>query len=190
MKRKLLLLPLTLCLAACQPDLGISPCERTPDMPPGLKMEHYRGATPACVPNAITLNVTELQTLLQTAEPVLIDVWAILRRNEPGFPSEWLPNEDHYSLPEAVWLPNVGYGTLDAEMETYLQTHLQRLSGGNKHQPLVFFCVADCWMSWNTAQRVREYGYTHVYWFKDGTDGWQQAGLPLHTVTPQALALP
>ena len=124
MKRKLLLLPLTLCLAACQPDLGITQCERTPDMPPELKMEHYRGATPACVPNAITLNVTELQTLLQTAEPVLIDVWAILRRNEPGFPSEWLPNEDHYSLPEAVWLPNVGYGTLDAEMETYLHTHL------------------------------------------------------------------
>jgi rhodanese-related sulfurtransferase len=50
--------------------------------------------------------------------------------------------------------------------------------------PLVFFCVADCWMSWNTVQRVRGYGYTQVYWYKDGTDGWAEAGLPLVSVDP------
>ncbi len=186
MKWGSLLLPFCcFCLSACQPDLGLADCERTPDMPTGLKMAHYRGATPACVPDGITLNVTELQTLLQRPEPpVLIDVWAILLRQEAGFPSVWLPNEAHESLPKAVWLPNVGYGELAPEIETYLQTNLQRLSGDDKHKPLVFFCVADCWMSWNTVQRVRQYGYTQVYWFKDGTDGWAEAGLPLEQATP------
>lgn len=148
-------------------------------------MEHYRGPTPACVPNGITLDVAGLQALLQQPEPpVLIDVWAILRRVEAGFGSVWLPNETHDSLPGAVWLPNVGYGKLEPDLENYLQRNLQRLSAGDKGKPLVFFCVADCWMSWNTVQRVRGYGYTQVYWYKDGTDGWAEAGLPLVSVDP------
>lgn len=150
-------------------------------------MDHYRGPTPACVPNAATLDVAGLQVLQQWEKPVLIDVWAILLRKEAGFPSEWLPNEEHTSLPGAVWLPNVGYGKLEPDIETYLQRQLQRLTGGDKSKPLVFFCVADCWMSWNTAQRTREYGYTNVYWYKDGADGWAEAGLPLHQVDPLPL---
>ena len=180
-------LALSCLLAACsgKPELGISDCPRTPDMPSALKMEHYRGPTPACVPNATTLNVGELQSLQkQSAKPVLVDVWAILRRVEEGFGSTWLPNEEHLSLPGAVWLPNVGYGKLEPDLEHYLQTNLERLTGGDKATPLVFFCVADCWMSWNTAQRVREYGYTQVYWFKDGTDGWAEAGQDLVAVGP------
>lgn len=185
MKRGLLLPFLCLCLAACQPDSDVSTCKRTPNMPPGLKMEHYRGPTPACVPNGITLDVAGLQALQQQPDkPLLIDVWAILLRKEEGFPSEWLPNEAHDSLPGAVWLPNVGYGQLEPDMKTYLQHNLQRLTGGDKHKPLVFFCVADCWMSWNAVQRVRKYGYTKVYWYKDGVDGWEEAGLPLVTATP------
>lgn len=184
MKRSLLLAFICLLFAACQPVSDAFTCERTPDMPPGLKMDHYRGPTPACVPNGITLDIAGLQALQQTDEPVLIDVWAILLRKEAGFPSVWLPNEDHYSLPDAVWLPNVGYGELEPELERYLQDNLQHLTGGDKGKPLVFFCVADCWMSWNTVQRVRSYGYERVYWYKEGTDGWQEAGLPLTKTEP------
>lgn len=187
MKRSLLPAFLCLGLTACQPGSDALTCERTPDMPPGLKMEHYRGPTPACVPNAATLDVPSLQALQRKEKPILIDVWAILLRRETGFPSEWLPNEEHDSLPGAVWLPNVGYGKLEPDIETYLQHNLQRLSGGDKGKPLVFFCVADCWMSWNAAQRVREYGYTNVYWYKDGVDGWAEAGLPLSKVDPLPL---
>ncbi len=184
-------------LAACSADsesapdpepLGISTCERTAEMPATLKLDRYRGPTPACVPNGITLNISELQTLQQREpSPVLVDVWAILRRVEEGFGSTWLPNEAHLSLPGAVWLPNVGYARLEPDLDNYLQTHLTRLTAGDKNYPVVFFCVADCWMSWNTVQRVRDYGYTRVYWFKDGTDGWAEAGLELVAVQPVEL---
>ncbi|MEZ5477359.1 MAG: rhodanese-like domain-containing protein [Thiolinea sp.] len=190
---------LLLCLAVLQAEACPEPsgreaatppvCIRTPDMPEQLRMDHYRGPTPVCVPNAVTLDIPGLQALLaQSPSTVLIDVWAILLRQEEGFPSVWLPNEAHYSLPGAVWLPNVGYGELKPDLEAYLRSNLQRLTAGNKDHPLVFFCVADCWMSWNTVQRVRDYGYTQVYWFKNGTDGWQEAGLELVEVEPVPLA--
>lgn len=175
---------LSLALAACQPDAATPDCERTPEMPPGMKLDHYHSPTPACVPQGTTLDTAGVQSLQRTAKPILIDVWAILLRKEAGFPSEWLPNDVHDSLPGAVWLPNVGYGTLEPDTENYLQHHLQRLTDGDKTRPLVFFCVADCWMSWNASQRASAYGYTQVYWYKEGTDGWAEAGLPLIKAEP------
>ncbi|MEM7239896.1 MAG: PQQ-dependent catabolism-associated CXXCW motif protein, partial [Pseudomonadota bacterium] len=41
------------------------------------------------------------------------------------------------------------------------------------------FCLAGCWMSWNAAKRALEYGYTDVYWYPDGTDGWDFSGYEL-----------
>jgi len=160
-------------------------CERTADMPAALKMDHYRSATPDCVLGGKTIHTEQLQNLLQQDEPpILIDVWAILRRAEEGFGSEWLPNKKHYSLPNTVWLPNVGYGLIPPDMEIYLSEQLHELTAANKQHPLVFFCVADCWMSWNAVQRAAELGYTNVYWYKNGIDGWQEAGLPLEEVHP------
>jgi len=38
-------------------------------------------------------------------------------------------------------------------------------------------------MSWNAAKRAIALGYT-VAWYPDGTDGWQDAGLPLSVAVP------
>jgi PQQ-dependent catabolism-associated CXXCW motif protein len=46
-------------------------------------------------------------------------------------------------------------------------------------QPIVIYCLADCWMSWNAVKRAASYGYTKLYWYRDGTDGWSDAGLPV-----------
>lgn len=162
-------------------------CERTSEMPPGLRMKQYRGITPACVPNGQTLDIPGLQQLIEQEDPILIDVWAIVRSVDEDFGSMWLPNREHYSLPGAVWLPNVGYGKIKPDLEPYLKENLQRLTGGDKAKPLVFFCVMDCWMSWNTVQRVVDYGYSRVYWYRDGTDSWEEAGLPLVEVHPVEL---
>ena len=40
-------------------------------------------------------------------------------------------------------------------------------------------------MSWNAARRLRAVGYTSVAWFAEGTDGWQDMGLPLVDATPE-----
>ena len=39
-------------------------------------------------------------------------------------------------------------------------------------------------MSWNAAKRVIMWGYTGVIWYPEGTDGWQDAGLPLEEAKP------
>ena len=46
-------------------------------------------------------------------------------------------------------------------------------------ESLAIYCLAQCWMSWNAAKRAIEYGYRSVYWYRDGTDGWQELGYPL-----------
>ena len=47
---------------------------------------------------------------------------------------------------------------------------------------LLFFCLADCWMSWNAAKRAQEYGYTSVLWYPEGTDGWRFEDWPVEKV--------
>ena len=85
------------------------------------------------------------------------------------------------NIPGSVWLPNVGYGELSAEFADYFRTELERLTGGDKSKPLVFYCDANCWMSWNAAKRAMTYGYSAVQWYPDGTDGWKEADLPLES---------
>lgn len=165
-------------------------CQRTAEMPSNYRMQHYRGATPDCVPNAITINTQELQTLLQQTKPILLDVHGAMSRTDPDFGHEWLIASPRKSLPHAIWLPNVGEGKLSLETDQYFQSHVARLTQNDKQQPLVVFCVADCWMSWNAAQRLREYGYEQVYWYKLGTDGWGETGLEFQDVEPEPMLLP
>ena len=93
----------------------------------------------------------------------------------PG--SLWLPPARH-NIPGSVWLPNVGYGRLSDELEAYFRAQLRRLTAGDPDRPLVIYCRADCWMSWNAARRALAWGYRRVYWYPDGTTGWGAAGLP------------
>ena len=50
----------------------------------------------------------------------------------------------------------------------------------------MFYCARNCWMSWNAARRaVVELGYTSVYWYPDGPDGWREAGHELAQAVPE-----
>jgi rhodanese-related sulfurtransferase len=40
-------------------------------------------------------------------------------------------------------------------------------------------------MSWNAAKRALSYGYTNIAWYREGTDGWAAALLPLEEVQPE-----
>ncbi len=84
----------------------------------------------------------------------------------------------------SVWLPDVGKGTLTPALETYFQTNLTALTGGNKARPIIVYCQADCWMSWNAVQRAASYGYTALHWYRDGTDGMRDWDVPQVPATP------
>ena len=148
--------------------------------PKGYRTSHYRAPTPADVPHGTTVTTEQLQQLIATDKPVLIDVQAVVVRPEAAeFGMSWLPNEPRYHIPGSVWLPNVGYGELDPVIEQYFRTNLHRLTQGDKDQPIVIYCVLDCWMSWNAVQRAAEFGYRTIYWYREGTDGWAEYGLQL-----------
>ena len=69
-------------------------------------------------------------------------------------------------------------------MTEYFRAGLETATGGDKSRPLVFFCLAECWMSWNAAKRALEDGHQAVFWYPEGTDGWAAALLPLERVEP------
>ena len=48
----------------------------------------------------------------------------------------------------------------------------------------MFFCKADCWMSWNAARRAVALGYGRVAWFPGGTDAWAAVGRALVPAVP------
>lgn len=155
--------------------------------PPGYRMDHYRAPTPAGLSGASTVTLAELRRLIEHfPDTRLIDVMpAPPRPADRAASAVWAP-PPRRSLPGAVWLPNVGYGTLSGDQERYFRTGLETLSKGDRTSRLVFFCEPDCWMSWNAAKRAVEWGYGNVYWYSDGAMRWQEAGYALETVQPFA----
>ena len=69
----------------------------------------------------------------------------------------------------------------------YFTYYLHQQSRGDTRQPFVFYCRSDCWLSWNAARRAHAMGYRQLYWYRDGVDAWEQAGLPLVPAQPAEL---
>ncbi|AWB08996.1 hypothetical protein A6A40_28820 (plasmid) [Azospirillum humicireducens] len=152
--------------------------------PDGYRMADYRSPTPPTLRGAETVGPEDVARLAQ-AGAVLVDVLPTPPRPgglAPG--SRWVP-PPHRSLPGARWLPNVGYGALSADQETYFRNSLEALTAGDRKRPLVVFCQPDCWMSWNAAKRAVALGYQSVKWYPAGADGWVAAGRDLVTVEPE-----
>jgi PQQ-dependent catabolism-associated CXXCW motif protein len=106
------------------------------------------------------------------------------RRPENLPPSAlWMPLP-HRDIPGSLWLPDIGRGALSPEVEGYFRDHLATATKLRKDAAVVFYCLADCWMSWNAAKRAASWGYTQIYWYRDGTDGWDAAKLPMQDAEP------
>ena len=99
-------------------------------------------------------------------------------------PSDYRMEDYRSPVPGSIWLPDTGYGALAPVMQQYFERGLQQVTGGDRGRALVFYCLANCWMSWNAAKRAVALGYTHVAWYPDGTDGWAEHHLPLEARAP------
>lgn len=153
----------------------------TPAWAEGYRLHDYRAPTPLALEGAVTVDTDEAKELMDKGAVVPIDVLPAPRRPDGA----WLLPKPRRSLPGATWLANAGYGDLSPEMRDWFKGQLEQLSGGDKARPLMFFCIIDCWMSWNAARRAMTLGYSRIYWYPDGTDGWEFADLPLVDVAPR-----
>ena len=128
--------------------------------PSGYRMEDFRTPVPATLHGARVLTDDEAADIWNKNGAVFIDVYPQAPK-PPNLPAGTFWREpSHRSIEGAQWLPNVGYGALSATMDEHFRSRLERLSKGKRDAPLIFFCLKDCWMSWNAAKRALEYGYT------------------------------
>ncbi|MGI9435230.1 MAG: quinoprotein dehydrogenase-associated putative ABC transporter substrate-binding protein [Geminicoccaceae bacterium] len=152
--------------------------------PDGYRMADYRAPVPATLQGAEVLTTDALAALIVAEEAILIDVMPAPRK--PKDTGLWIaPKRDH--IPGSAWLANTGYGALSAEFASFLEDSLKTLTGDDPARRLVFYCEADCWMSWNAAKRALALGYENVAWYPEGTDGWAAAALPLVTSEPHPM---
>lgn len=155
----------------------------------GFRLGHYRAPTPESVPNATRITLAELRALLEEPNVALIDVMAHTGAGPDPSTGQWRLSEVRKNIPGSVWLPEVGKGRLGPYLRRYFEDNLEKITGGDKSYPIVFYCLADCWPSWNAAKRAGEWGYKNVLWFAEGTDGWLEADLPLQEARPVPIDL-
>ena len=155
-----------------------------PIEPEGYRIDDYRAPTPRTVAGGVVLDTDAAHELWKTGAAVWIDVLPAPRRpaNLPAA-AFWMPLP-HRDIPGSLWLPDVGRGVLSPELEGFFRHQLEAATNSRKDAEVVFYCLADCWMSWNATKRAASWGYTQVYWYRDGTDGWGAAKLPMEDREP------
>jgi PQQ-dependent catabolism-associated CXXCW motif protein len=148
----------------------------------------WTGPTDAPVPATLrggrVVHATALAAELAHGGVVVIDVSDAPRRPDtlaPGAP--WMPLA-HRGVPGALWIPGAGAGAIGADLDEFYRARLDAATQGNLDAPLVVYCHAKCWLSWNGAKRAIGYGYRRVQWFPDGIEGWTAAGQPTASAPP------
>ncbi|MDD2867508.1 rhodanese-like domain-containing protein [Neomegalonema sp.] len=141
----------------------------------GFRMENFRAPTPDSLPGGVVAHLEMAEAASERGVYQLVDVYAEGMKPVPDS-GEWAIFNDRLHLPGSIWLPGVGGGALDEATEAYFRRALERITQGDKARGLMFYCMSDCWQSWNAARRAILWGYEKVAWYPLGTDGWLEAG--------------
>jgi PQQ-dependent catabolism-associated CXXCW motif protein len=160
------------------------------DMDPvtGYRVEHYRAPTPEAAPGARRIDLAGLDRLRGEGAVLLLDV-IVGKGLRDARDGQWRASERHDGIEGSHWLPELGRGRMDPALEAAFRATLEAMTSGKDH-PIVVFCLADCWMSWNAARRLALWGHTRVHWFSEGLDAWGGADRPLVPLTPRPVLWP
>ncbi|WP_158291956.1 rhodanese-like domain-containing protein [Paracraurococcus ruber] len=140
----------------------------------------------AAAPGIGTIDTAAAWRLFQAGGAAWIDVLDAPRR-PAGLPADtlWRP-APRFGIPGSLWLPGAGHEVLPPEAEARFLAALEQATGGDRDRPLVVYCLMDCRLSRTAAQRAAGWGWRRVLWYREGTDGWEAAGLPLAAAQPAA----
>lgn len=155
----------------------------------GYRIGRQRSPTPEDIPPPAKLVDSQTAAALIAEGALVLDVLGATQSRFDELDGSWLVSKERLSLPGALWLPETGRGRLDPVMQAYLAENIAAATAENRDHPIVVFCIADCWMSWNAAQRISAMGYTQVNWYRLGTDGWLDEGWALEPVDPVPVAV-
>ncbi len=152
--------------------------------PDGYRTADYRSPTPNSLKGARTVSTGDAEAMWRSGSAIFIDVMPHPPRPAGLPPGTIWREKPRSNIPGSVWLPDTGYGALAPATEEYFRAGLELATGRDHTRVLVFYCLLDCWMSWNAAKRAISIGYSNVVWYPEGTDGWQIAGLALEDAKP------
>jgi PQQ-dependent catabolism-associated CXXCW motif protein len=153
--------------------------------PEGYRLEDYRAPTPLTLRGARAIGTEEAEQIWRGRSATFVDV--LPRPPRPrNLPEATLwRDKPRPNIPGSIWLPDTGYGELAPSMADYFAKGIEKATHGDRARRLVVYCLTDCWMSWNAAKRALALGYADVAWYREGTDGWSAALLPLEDSTPE-----
>jgi len=158
--------------------------DAAPPEPEHYRNEDYRAPTPKTLRGVRVIATVEAEALWRAGTAAFVDVMPHVPR-PADLPAGTIWREKpRRNIPGSVWLADTGYGELAASTADYFKAGLERVTGGDHAKVVVIYCQRDCWMSWNAAKRAVSLGYAAIAWYPDGTDGWQEVGLPLNEATP------
>lgn len=151
--------------------------------PDGYRIARYRASVSRAPGGVNRIAPAAAARLRPDRDAIFIDVLPAEggHRESDG---RWRLARERKSIPRAHWFPEVGRGVLQPDMATWFSSGVRQLTNGRRDRMLILFCLSDCWMSWNAARRLKAWGYSNVWWLAEGTDGWQELGLPLIPATP------
>jgi PQQ-dependent catabolism-associated CXXCW motif protein len=153
--------------------------------PAGYRLGEYRAVTPATLSGGRVVTTEEAEKIWRDHSGSFVDVLPRPPRPKTLPEDTVWHDKPRLDIPGGIWLPDTGYGELAPSMADYFANGLLKVTGGDKTRLLVLYCLTDCWMSWNAAKRAISLGYSNVAWYRDGTDGWTAAGLPMQNATPE-----
>ncbi|MGH7051518.1 MAG: rhodanese-like domain-containing protein [Acetobacteraceae bacterium] len=141
-------------------------------------------ANTARLPGGTVLDTPALAALIRAEHPLLIDVAPPPPRKPSGLAAStpWLP-APHHDIPGSVWLPDAGERAPSPALARWFRARLAVLAG-RPDRPLVFYCHIHCQRSFDAALRAIDDGYSRVYWYPLGIEGWTEAGQPSAPAKP------
>ncbi|NKJ42955.1 rhodanese-like domain-containing protein [Novosphingobium sp. SG720] len=115
---------------------------------------------------------------------LFLDVLPAEGARRDGASGAWQLASPHQTIPGALWYPETGRSPPDPVLWQALAARVAAFRQQHRGAPIVVFCRADCWMSWNVARRLALGGVTGVRWLAEGIEGWHDAGGSLVDTAP------
>jgi len=150
----------------------------------GYRAARYRAPVSAPPEGVPAVSTVEAARLFDRNGAIFIDVMPAEGGRRDPATGRWQLAEERHSLPGAYWFPESGRAPLDPAIAVTFRSGIAALRRSQPGKPLLVFCRADCWMSWNAARRLSAWGFRDVRWFGEGTDGWSELGRPLVPLRP------
>ncbi len=177
----------SLWLAANASTATAAACDPMPDgvdTDIGYRVGHYSAPVPDCAPGAPVIGYEDVKALAQGGNAILLDVSPIDGSDPDPFDGTWALPHLHETIPGATWLPETGRGKPEPWLEKFLRSNLDKLIAENPGAPVIVFCNADCWGSWNVAKRLAAWDYENIRWYPRGIADWRDNALPMEVGDP------